>query len=333
MIIVSVNWKSVLSGMCLWYVLLFCCSVPILFAQPVPSVEENIPFLMTFGPEADSTWGDDDFTQVFFFVIPQEYKKPVFFRVFDPDIGGRHDEINNFFTTEMEYAIYGGKGAYSHEDAQNVDPVGNFDAGNLLGRRVFDDDATYDNDWYSFGPFNPTEGEFIDKFNACIFKIIVRGLQGDDGNLYRFFISSSNRSNVPIDGANAFTYEYSFRMHDDPAEVSHIYPYIDDQTVSIRQANFDWDADGYIRIVSRVRKGELLTVSGDGNWIESEFKIYEEEKNASIDFQFIKNRDKPVTNNNVVINIRNQYGEMLPFYTVPIGGVPSYNYKINVIRK
>ncbi len=303
------------------------------YSQPVPSVEENIPFLMTFGPEADPTWGDDDYIQVFFFVIPKEYRRPVFFRIFDPNTDGEHDEVNGDFNTRMEYSIYGGKGAYSHEDAQNIDPVGNYDAGNLLARRVFGDDPEYDNKWYSFGPFNPTEGEFIEKFNAYLFKIIVRGIEGNDGNLYRFFISSSARENIAIEGANAFTFEYSFRMYDDPQEVSHIYPYIDDRTVSIKQANFDWDDDGYIRVVSRVRKGKLLKISGDGVWVETEFKIYEEEKTTSLNFQFIKNKENPVNNNNVVINIRNQYGEMLPFYTVPIGGVPKYNYQINVIRQ
>ena len=34
-----------------------------IFAQPVPNVEENIPFLMTFGPQAEVSWGDDDFSQ------------------------------------------------------------------------------------------------------------------------------------------------------------------------------------------------------------------------------------------------------------------------------
>lgn len=303
------------------------------YSQSVPSVEENILFLMTFGPEADPTWGDDDYTQVFFFVIPKEYRRPVFFRIFDPDTGGEHDEVNSDFNTRMEYSIYGGKGAYSHEDAQNIDPVGNYDAGNLLARRVFGNEPEYDNKWYSFNPFNPTEGEFIEKFNAYLFKIIVRGIEGNDGNLYRFFISSSARENIAIEGANAFTFEYSFRMHDDPQEVSHIYPYIDDRTVGIKQENFDWDDDGYIRVVSRVRKGKLLKVSGDGVWVETEFKIYEEEKTTSLNFQFIKNKENPVNNNNVVINIRNQYGEMLPFYTVPIGGVPKYNYRINVIKQ
>ena len=62
-------------------------------AQPVPNVEENIPYLMTFGLEAETSWGDDDFSQAFFFLIPEEYDQPFFIRVFDPDTGGDVDEI------------------------------------------------------------------------------------------------------------------------------------------------------------------------------------------------------------------------------------------------
>lgn len=36
------------------------------FAQPVPAEDENIPFLMTFGPKAETSWGDDDYSQTFF---------------------------------------------------------------------------------------------------------------------------------------------------------------------------------------------------------------------------------------------------------------------------
>jgi hypothetical protein len=34
----------------------------------------------------------------------------------------------------------------------------------------------------------------------------------------------------------------------------------------------------------------------------------------------------------MVFYITNQYGELMPFYTVPIGGVPKYKYKIGVKR-
>jgi len=136
-----------------------------------------------------------------------------------------------------------------------------------------------------------------------------------------------------VEGANAFAYEYSFRMWDDPNQVSHIYPYIDDKTISIKESNFDWDDDGILRIVSVARKGQIVKTSGNDNWANEETKIRDEEKNTSLDIQMIKNKANPVKNNNVVIFVTNQYGELLPFFTIPIGGVPKYNAKISVRQK
>ncbi len=299
-------------------------------AQPVPGADENIPYLMTFGPKADKDWGDDDYSQTFFFLIPRSHASPVYIRVYDPDVGGEIDEVNGDFDTKMLYSVYGGAQAYSHKDAQETDPTGNYKSGNLLGTKTFGDNPKYDKGWYSFGPYNPTEGELVEKFDGYIIKMIVDGIAGDDGNLYRYYLSTSGTSNIPIEGANVFAYEYSFRMHDNPNQVSHIYPYVDDKTISVKQYNFDWDDDGYIRTVSVARKGTLCKVSGDDSWVESEFKIIEAEKNTSLDIQFIKKRSPVVKNNNVVINVRNQYNELLPFNTVPIGGVPKYKYSIGV---
>ncbi|MFH2142049.1 MAG: hypothetical protein ABIJ97_06490, partial [Bacteroidota bacterium] len=54
------------------------------WGQPIPAKEENIPFLVTFGGQSDKSWGDDDFCQTIFFVIPENYKNPFYIRVFDP---------------------------------------------------------------------------------------------------------------------------------------------------------------------------------------------------------------------------------------------------------
>jgi hypothetical protein len=299
-------------------------------AQPVPAQDENIPYLMTFGPSAETSWGDDDFSQTFFFLIPEDFKDPVFIKVWDPDVGGKNDEQNEAFNTRVTYSVYGGKECYTHEDAQTTDPVGNYKSGNLLGKKSFSEHPRYDNNWYTFGPFNPSEGEYVKKFQGHIFKVICDGVSGDDGNVYRYYLSTDAKENKPVEGGNAFAYEYSFRMWDDPTEVSHIYPYVDDKTFSVRQANFDWDSDGFIRVVSVARKGQFIKASADDEWVESEFKILEEEKNSSLDFQFIKKKGVPVKNNNVVIYVKNQYGELLPFYTIPIGGVPKYKYSIGV---
>jgi hypothetical protein len=298
-------------------------------AQPVPGDDENIPYLVTFGPKADKSWGDDCYSQTFFFVIPETFNSPIYIRVYDPDVGGALDELDAEWDTKMAYSVYGGKGAYSDPDAQETQPKGNYKSGNLLKTKTFGIDTKTDKNWYTFGPFNPTEGEYEKKFSGYVFKVICEGISGDDGNLYKYYLSSWASENKPIEGAYAFAYKYCFRMWDDPNEVSHIYPYVDDRTVSIKVANFDWDSDGVIRVVSVARKGQVLQTSGDATWKEDEFAVLGDEKNTSLDFQFIKRRNPVVKNNNVVINVHNQYGELLRFFTIPIGGVPKYKFKIS----
>lgn len=297
-------------------------------AQPVPAGDENIPFLMTFGPKAELSWGDDDFSQTFFFKIPEDFKEPFFIRIYDPDIGGEIDELNGVWDTKMRFSVYGGNDCFSNKDAQDTQPQGNYQSGTLLGTKVFGVNTQTDDGWYTFGPYNPTEGEFQSQFSGYIFKIICNGLSGDDGNMYRFYLSVNKDQNIPIEGGNAFAYEYSFRMHDNPAEVSHIYPYVDENTISVKLSNFDWDNDGFIRTVSVARASQMCEVSAESNWVETEFKIMDEEKNTSLDIQFIKKRNPPVKNNNVVVNVKNQKDENLAFFTIPIGGVPKPPYAI-----
>lgn len=303
------------------------------YAQPVPGEAENIPYLITFGKGGKTSWGDDDFSQTFFFTIPVDYRNPFYIRVFDPDTGGEHDEINGYWDTRMMYSVYGGAGCYTHEDAKAIDPVGNYKSGTLLYSRTFGNDPQYDNKWYTFGPINPAEGEFVEKYQSYFFKIICDGISGDDGNCYRYFLSREPDANRPIEGANAFTYEYTFRTWNDTTNVMHIYPFVDTACVYVKVMNFDWDDDGTILAVSEVRKGQMLKVSGEDNWTEDRITVDPREINKSYDLQLHKRKDVLVRNNNVVIRVENQYGEILKFYSVPIGGIPVYNPKIAVTKQ
>lgn len=311
-------------------VILLACIVIKSQAQAVPAPEENIPFLVTFGKQADPSWGDDDFCQTFFFTVPADYKQAVYLRVFDPDCGGQIDEDRGGFNTITKFSVYGGDACITHNDARQTDPKGNFRSGNLLASKAFQDDPKYDGKWYTFGPFNPTEGEFAEKFGGYVFKIICEGIKGDDGNLYRYFMSTHADKNIEVEGGNAFTFEYSFRLHPEAWQTSHVYPYVDDKVISLRQSNFDWDDDGFIKIYSISTLAFPLLTSGDNKWVQSEYKVKSDERGTSLDIQFTKNDKLKVNNNNVVFYITNQYGEFLPFWTVPIGGVPVYKGKAKV---
>lgn len=296
-----------------------------LSGQPVPSKDENIPFLVTFGKEGKTSWGDDDFNEIWFFTIPKDFKQQFYIRVFDPDCGGENDEIQGEFNSKTLFSVYGGKGVDPdiNEESQGLDNGTNYKGGNLLASKVFGTEARYDNKYYTFGPFNPTAGDFNTKW-GYIFKVVCEGIAGEDGNLYRYFLSRDPKSNIPIEGANAFTYEYTFRMWNDFKSVAHIYPYIDTGIIFIKQSNFDWDNDGKMIVVSRYKQGVLTDISNEDNWVYKNIPIEPAEQKSSLDFQFHKRQGELVKNNNVVVTLKNQRGEGLKFFASPIGGVPVY---------
>ena len=301
-----------------------------LFSQSAPAIDENIPYLITFGGDAKTSWGDDDFCQIFYCIIPPSQTGPVYIRVYDPDTGGDLDELKGEFNTIVNFSIYGGNDCWSDTAAQVLKNSENNKSGYLLSSKSFGNEPKYDKKWYSFGPFNPSEGKSVEKLGGRVFKIVSQGISGDDGNLYKYFLSTSPIENVAVEGGNWFTYKYHFRLSDDQKHVSQIYPFVDDKTISIQISNFDWDNDGIIRIFSVAKNGILCDVSGENNWVIREFPIVDEEKNSTVEIQFIKNQFIQIRNNNVEVIVRNQYGISLPFYVVPIGGVPVYSPKIRM---
>jgi hypothetical protein len=313
---------------------LFLSSYSCANGQPVPGQDENIPFLVTFGKNGDISWGDDDMSQTFFFAIPKDFKDRFYIRVFDPDTGGENDELKGPADTKMMYSVYGGKGVdpEKYEESRGIQPTIGYKSGTLLASKIFGNEKQYDNKYYTFGPFTATQGDYNEKWTSYMFKIICDGVSGDDGNLYRYFLSREENSDVPIEGANAFTYEYTFRMWNDIKSVSHIYPFIDTGIVYVEQKNFDWDSDGTILVVSRVRKGNAVPISAQKIWSDSKISIEAGEVNSSLDFQFHKYQDYLIRNNNVVISLRNQRGDNLKFFSAPIGGVPVYVPKISVTK-
>jgi len=297
-------------------------------AQSIPAKNENIPFLVTFGNKAEKSWGDDDFNQIVFFSIPKEQKKPFFIRVFDPNVGGKNDENRQGYNTKTKFSLYGA-GCFSDKDEENKDPVGNFKRGNLISSKTFGSEPVFDNKWYTIGPINPLEGELLPDLGGYIFKLVVEGVSGDDGNLYKLFMSVKNNENVAIEGGNAFMYEYSFRINS-KKQIAHLYPYVDQHTISVKQYNFDFDDDAYIKLISMSIPGVKVSTSKDGMWSKSQHEMKEKDKKTSLDIQIIKTGAK--SNNNVVFYITNQRGEFLQFHSIPIGAIPKKKIGLRPVK-
>ncbi len=301
----------------------------IAFSQAVPSDAENMDYLVTFSKTANNTWGDDDHVQIYFFEIPAGSKTPFYLRVFDPEVSGTNDMLNIELNSTTRFSVYGGAGTYSNKDARGVNPTGNYKSGNQLATKTFTGaDSKLDNNWYTFGPFNPQDGEFDKTLNATIFKIVVEGLEGDDGNMYRFFFSTDKNSNVAVSGSNAFSYEISFRLKSKAGETGHLFPLIDNTSTSVKLNNYDFDKDGYIRLTSLNKNQHPLSLSGEGNWEVNKADITKDEKNTSFDIQFIKKSD---ILNDMTFNITDQNNQPLPMFSYPVGGIPKYKYKVDVV--
>ena len=317
--------SKLLSVNCL--IVLFTAWLPNLQAQKIPSSRENIEYLVTFGKQAPTGWGDDDYTQILFFVVPKTHDKPFYIRVFDPDVGGNIDMNIQGFNTSTSFSIYGGETAFSDKDAQGLNPTGNYKSGILLGQKTFNSSNEFDSKWYTFGPFNPSEGEFTEQFGGNIFKVIIEGKSGNDGNLYLFYMSESATENIPLEGGNCFTYEYSFRLKTGENNIAHLYPFVDNSVVSIYQNNFDFDNDGYIKLFSVAKNGHIMDGSGDNKWAKTGSVITDEERGKSLDIQIHR---KGSFNNDMVFYVTNEYNQPIPFFASPIGGPPKYNYKIDI---
>ncbi len=288
-------------------------------AQSVPGLDENIPYLINFGPQAKLSFGDDDYKQSVFFIVPNTFKKPFYIRIFDPAVSGLHDELINTFDTKTKISFFGGDGIYSKIKGANSANLSETATGDLLFSKEFGNEKEYDNKWFSLGPFNPNEGEFSKELDGYVFKAFVQGVSGDDGNCYKYFLSSKTNENTPIIGSNAFTFEYTVRLNESSKEVSHLYPYVDNKVIKLKQNNFDLDGAVEIKIFSVVKVAEKGVTSGDNIWSTSIHKIEPKERESCMDFQVVNNRIGIAKNNNVVLSITNQYGEYLPFMAVPIG--------------
>lgn len=307
--------------------LIACCITAI--AQRVPNESENIDYLVTFGQDAPPDTGDDDHVQIIFFVVPYSHKQPVFLRIFDPELGGQHDEFVGAANTFTRFSIFGGKGAFSNKDAREATLTANYKAGNLLASQTFGTEPQFDSEWHTMGPFNPLEGEEVPSFNGYVLKVVVEGLKGNDGNHYRFFLSEEPGRNKSIEGANAFAYNYTFKLHK-AQTLAHIYPFIEKSMISVTQHNFDFDSDGEILIYTVSKNRVKAKASGNNAWASSLHPITESEKNLTMDIQIQKVSSEE---NTMTVYITNQYNEAVPFFALPIGGPPKYKYNLKVTTR
>jgi hypothetical protein len=201
------------------------------------------------GSAASPAEGDDDHVQVIFFEVPDGTPGNLYVRIFDADTGGAWDEERTPWDTMVRYTLRGGTGAYSEPDARThrPGPLGINSGASLLAQTVIGEDTTiplvYDNLWgLVFGPYTAGDGEPVG--GRRVFKLVVEGVSGDDGNYYNAVLSTAADDNVIPAGSRVFAYAWTLPLEPEPTQRPPLYPYVAPGTVTFEQHNWDMEWAG-----------------------------------------------------------------------------------------
>ena len=259
-------------------------------------------FLITYGKDAGTEEGDDDFMQVIFIRIPDTFKEKLYIRIFDADCGGSIDARYNFsWNTKTRFQLFGGDKAYSKYDLTQGSPVkDDIFSGIKLHDQTYGIDPFKDNQWYNFAEINPEDGELINNYRY--FKLVVTGTEGDDGNIFMVTASTHQRRNIKPDSIDLIM--YSTTLHLPSRDVfSEMRVFVPKNTKYLTIHNFDLYS-AYIHVVTKFRSDLPVKSSGQNEWMKSQIKILPDETDQYCGIRFKGGKEMPndgtffITDNN-----------------------------------
>ncbi len=221
--------------------------------SPVTTLETG--YVATFGPAAPGTEGDDDHVQEIFFHVPASYTGTLSIWIFDADTDGANDEQHGgSWNTTIQYTLNGS--GVSTQTVIGPDPT-----------------AIYHGQWVPvFGPY--LASDLVD--GSGVFRLVVNGVSGDDGNIYNVALSTNSLTNTPPGGSRIFAYVWTFPIF--PGLSRWLYPYVPPGTTSFEQHNFDMMEPGSVTTMElytpiRVFPDTATAISGDGVWDSSSHPV------------------------------------------------------------
>jgi len=279
---------------------LFICVISIpLWAQ------KNVT-MVTYGPQAPISEGDDDFKQVIFFQIPESVSDNLYLRVFDIDCSGDLDLKFTDWDTETRFSLYGGAGAYSAATIKSAVPSeADLSAGVLIKSAAFGQNPLLNNEWHNLARFSVRDGERLGGY--AYFKLVVQGLTGNDANVFDIRLSSNETRNVAPSGAAMFTYAPTIQLtKEEPfANVKFFVP-ADIENITVH--NFDL-AGAQVGFETAFRSNLLVTASGQGEWVENKIALTKLETGRMAAISFGQGGETP---NDATFYVTDPAGKALP---------------------
>ncbi len=292
-----------ISGRCLKIALIF---VVFLWAVSSQAFGAEPAYLITYGIDAGTVEGDDDFFQVIFIRMPDQMRDPVYVRIFDADCGGEVDaRYHGKFNTRTSFKLFGGKGAYSSPGIRKPTPAkSDLYAGILLANEEFGENHLIDNKWYTFARIKPEDGEKVGQFRY--FKVVIEGKEGDDGNAFLITVSSEEHSNTPSDEVEIFTFAPTIRLPR-PGVFSEMRFFVPEDVREIVVHNFDLSS-AKIGVDTAFRSNLKVSSSGQNEWMKGVVLLKEIEVGRMCALRFEGGREMP---NDGTFYVTDKHGNLL----------------------
>jgi PKD repeat protein len=279
----------------------------LIFVLLQPCWAQESTTLVTYGSSAKTIEGDDDFKQVFFFTIPKTTpSNKLYLRIFDPDVGGAWDQPYGEWDTQTRFRLFGGKGAYTSPTVRTPYPDEEDRlSGDLIADRTFGVDRFSDNKWFTYATIILKRGEEVGA--TIVFKLVVDGVKGDDGNVFELAVSTHPKRNDPPDGLKIINYCPTMRL---PAIGVHaeLRFSVPEKIREITVHNFDL-AGAYMTVQTRFRSDLAITPSEQGKWVEDKVVLEEYETGTLAALSYEGGYEMP---NDATFYVTDEKGNALP---------------------
>lgn len=269
------------------------------------SAQESVLYV-NYGNQASPKEGDDDFLQIFFLKVKFNETQKAYLRIFDPECSGAFDIKFDNFNSAFRFTLYGGDGIYNDEIKKASPDPSEIERGEVIRSIEYTSDTKFDGEWVTFAELLPSQGDEVNGY--YYYKLVVRGIQGNDANLYDLFISSTGIDNLSFNPTEILSYNITINI---PQKISAaVLPFRVPENCQFLEI-YDYDlAQAKFNYVTPFKGDYVLKASGDGVWNKNVIFTDVKEYGRMSGVMIGKGKENP---NDVSLYVLDNNGNPVPF--------------------
>jgi large repetitive protein len=265
---------------------------------------------VNYGPKASKNEGDDNYIQVINIELPKDYDGSAFLRLYDMSCGSPEDVVIGNWNSRFRFSAYAGE--LNEDDLLNIPGYRVEINKSILGRFEIGQDNRFYGKWSNFVDLKKKLS------SDNIYSLVVEGVDGDDGNNFKVYVSSDSIENKLIPKIKYYSYQPSVALKKNDKELFFkIEPQKEDPEIVIHT----FDLDGTKCYFSTLLRAEsLLNPDMSDRWTSSKYLLrsVESENDCTFDIGVEYHED-----NDITFFITNSSGKKYPIPLEPYDKITS----------